>query len=85
MSKQNKLSKKDISSEQWRMYRWLDVVSKKPVYVKIHRPVFLWFHSVGATHRVQDISGVVHIVPAPGNFGCVVSYLPYDLNNAVQF
>lgn len=57
---------KDISVEEWREY---DFVGR--VY-RIERPQKLWVGTT--THRVLDIVGIVHCVPAPGYHGCVLRW-----------
>ncbi len=37
------------------------------------------------THRVVGPDATVHVVPAPGHFGCVVTYEPKDATDPVQF
>jgi hypothetical protein len=37
------------------------------------------------THRIQDANGIVHCVPAPGQNGCVLRWVPRDKSNPVQF
>ena len=80
-----KLSKKSIVAEKSRSYSWRDPVTKEWVRVTIEQPVYLWFQSVGSTHRVQDIFGHVYVVPSPGNFGCFIRYVPRNINEAVDF
>ena len=52
--------------EAWREYDFAGRV------YRIEKPVGLWLREGGTTHRVADSAGVLHIVPAPGQFGCVV-------------
>lgn len=52
---------------------------------RIGNPVELYTRPGGTTHRVVDSAGVVHCVPAPGIFGCVLRWQTKDLNNPVQF
>ena len=81
----SKLSRKNITGELWRRYCWRDAVSGRGVITHFDNPVYLWFQSVGSTHRIQNADGNVFVVPSPGNFGCTVQYRPRDLNNPVQF
>jgi hypothetical protein len=39
---------------------------------RIDRPVSVEYRLDGTTHRICDNNDVVHIVPAPGYFGCIV-------------
>lgn len=61
---------KDISNEKWRNYEWIDPITKLRVEHKIYAPVSL---TVGkTTHRITDITGLVHCIPSVGYFGCVL-------------
>lgn len=57
--------------EAWREYDWrVDDMAR--VY-RIENPQRIY---VGVTtHRVVDAEGIVHVVPAPGYYGCVVRFL----------
>jgi hypothetical protein len=68
---------KDISVEQWREYDFGGRV------YRIDAPQRLWIGTT--THRVQDGSGLVHCVPAPGQSGCVLRWQPRDISKPVQF
>lgn len=70
---------KDISHEQWREYNF---TGRDSSYL-ISEPKLLFVGET--THRVVDRYGVVHCAPAPGRFGCVVSWKPRDTNFPVQF
>lgn len=48
----------DVSTEEWREYQQAD----GSVY-RIWFPVALYRRDGGTTHRVVDVSGVVHVVP----------------------
>lgn len=54
--------------EKWREYDFGDRV------YRIDNPVAVEFYSGGTTHRVTDVTGVVHCVPAPGQMGCVLRW-----------
>ena len=54
--------------EDWREYDF-----KGRVY-RIEKPISVGFRPGGETHRVVDSDGVVHCVPAPGYFGCVLRW-----------
>ena len=54
--------------EEWREYDFSGRV------YRIDAPVLVEFRQGGETHRVTDSNGIVHCVPAPGNFGCVLRW-----------
>jgi hypothetical protein len=54
--------------EEWREYDF-----DGRVY-RIENPVRVEFRPDSTTHRVTDSAGVVHCVPAPGRFGCVMRW-----------
>jgi hypothetical protein len=54
--------------EEWREYDFSGRV------YRITNPTLIQFRPGGATHRVTDSNGVVHIVPAPGQGDCVVRF-----------
>ena len=68
---------KDITAEAWREYDF-----DGRVY-RINNPQQLWVGST--THRVRDLAGVVHCLPAPGQCGCVLRWEPRDAGDPVQF
>ena len=78
---------KDISHEEWREYWWECPVTGKEHLVRFDKVEGL---VVGlTTHRVihidDDNGRVATIVPAPGYFGCTVTWKnPKDID-AVQF
>jgi len=67
----------DVSDEQWREYLYGDRIYRIP------DPQTLYVGTT--THRVLDADGVVHCVPAPGQFDCVLRWLPKDPGNPVAF
>jgi len=73
------LQKKDITTESWRTY---DFGGR--MYT-IHDPQELYYREGGTTHRVVDIAGVVHCVPAPGYHGCVLRWKNKDVSVPVNF
>lgn len=88
MTTESSLTSHDISKEAWREYVWKKdgiqhvyrIESPKTLVLKKYpdgRP--------GSTHRVIDFSDVVHIVPAIGQLGCVVRYMPENPEEPVQF
>lgn len=69
---------KPLSDE---IYREYDIPGRKELY-RIEYPVALY---VGATtHRVLDVTGVVHCIPFPGH-GVVLRWRPRDEADPVQF
>ena len=52
----------------------------------IHNPCTLYYRkNGGTTHRILDSDGVVHVVPAPGRYGCVLRWKSNDDTDAVSF
>lgn len=49
----------DLSDEHWREYDW-----NGRVY-RIDSPTGLFYRIGGTTHRVVDVNGITHCVPAP--------------------
>lgn len=70
---------KNIEDEEYREY---DFITRDSVY-RIHDPVALYVGTT--THRILDKEGIVHCVPAPGQFGCVLRWMPRDNSNPVAF
>lgn len=54
--------------EEWREYDFGGRV------YRIDGPVSVEFRKDSSTHRVTDSEGVVHCVPAPGHYGCVLRW-----------
>lgn len=54
--------------EDWREYDFGGRV------YRIDHPTRVQFRDGGETHRVTDINGIVHCVPAPGHYGCVLRW-----------
>lgn len=52
---------------------------------RIDEPKKLYCRPNGTTHRVLDHAGIVHCVPAPGIYGCILRWKPKDENFPVQF
>jgi hypothetical protein len=67
----------DLTDELWREY---DFPGREKPY-RIEAPRALYVMSGGTTHRVVDIHGVAHCVPAPGQAGCVLRWMPKDGSN----
>jgi hypothetical protein len=74
------LKPSDLRDEAWREY---DFTGR--TYL-IQNPVALYMRPGGTTHRVLDSKGIVHCVPAPGYFGCVLRWMPRaDATSPVSF
>lgn len=59
----------DLSGvEKWREYDF-----NGRVY-RITQPRSVTYQPGGTTHRVVDDIGIVHVVPAPGEEGCVLRF-----------
>jgi hypothetical protein len=74
----------DLKNEKWRSYEWIDPVSGQKMTHRITAPDCL---TVGrTTHRVKDITGLVHVVPNVGYFGCVLYWenKPKDTTQQLQ-
>lgn len=71
----------DINCEEWREY---DFNSRAEPY-RINNPNKLFIRPGGTTHRVVDMTGVVHCVPAPGHNGCVLRWKNFDISKPVIF
>lgn len=54
--------------EEWREYDFGNRV------YRINKPESVQFRNEGRTHRVTDADGIVHCVPAPGVYGCVLRW-----------
>lgn len=67
----------DISSELYRTYDF-----NGRVYT-IENPQVLYIGNT--THRVVDAKGVVHCLPAPGHFGCVLRWESRNPATPVSF
>jgi hypothetical protein len=76
-NKETAMEPKDVTAELWREYDF-----DGRVY-RIEQPVSLLVGTT--THRVVDAGGVVHCVPAPGQAGCVLRWMPRDAAQPVQF
>jgi hypothetical protein len=71
----------DISAEAYREYDF--IFGDEARLYRIDNPVSLYIGT--STHRVVDGEGVVHCIPAPGHFGCVLRWKPKPGNGPVQF
>lgn len=73
----------DISDEATRYYTF--GTGPNRYQHTIIGPKTLVFRAGGSTHRVIDADGVVHCVPAPGHQACVLTWVPKDPENPIQF
>lgn len=64
---------KDITTEEWREYDFVDYEGRLRTY-RITNPLAFYYRIGGTTHRVVDTQGVVHCVSAPGQCGCVLRW-----------
>lgn len=69
----------DLSKECWREYDF-----NGRVY-RINSPMKLFLKKNGKTHRVVDSMGVVHCLPIPGEYGCVIRWENEDKDKPVNF
>ena len=74
------LAELPIDNEVSRTYSFFSILpgmtEPKHFEYKIEDPMVLYTREGGTTHRVQDIDGIVHNVPAPGYSGCTVTWEP---------
>jgi len=68
VSNMDNLQEFDLSTEEWREYDF-----DGRIY-RILNPTKLFLRPGGTTHRVVDVAGVTHCVPAPGHHGCVLRW-----------
>ena len=62
-----------IDTEVWREYEWVNAFGATHI-VRINGPVSLITRKGGTTHRVIDVDGIVHCVPAPEKCGVVLRW-----------
>lgn len=72
----------DITTENWREYEWEAENGMR--IVRIDNPLTLFMRPGGTTHRVWD-GNIVHCIPAPGHWGCVLRWAPKDPTKPVAF
>ena len=75
------MRKFDIRCEKWREYEF---AGRQGPY-RIEDPQDLYLRDGGRTHRVVDADGVVHCVPAPGEFGCILRWKSRRRSRPVAF
>lgn len=78
-NKETEVQKFDLTTESWREYDFSGRV------YRIDSPRELYIREGGTTHRVVCEDGVVHCVPAPGTFGCVLRWQNKDTSAPVNF
>jgi hypothetical protein len=80
-SSMSNLIEQDLTAELWREYDF-----QGRTY-RIDNPQRLFMRNSPdcTTHRVLDSAGVLHLLPAPGRYGCVVRWQPRDSEKPVQF
>ena len=76
---QQDLKQNDLTSEEWREYDFGGRV------YRIGHPKTLYYRVGGTTHRVVDSDGVIHCVPIPGAYGCVLRWANKEGVPPVQF
>lgn len=74
----------DLTKEEYREYKFPDGMGGKTTH-RITSPKTLYQREGGTTHRVLDADGLVHLLPAPGTKGCVLTWKPKDASDPVQF
>jgi len=75
----NKLKEYDLTPEEYREYEFNGYT------YRIANPVKLFLREDGEMHRVLDSNGVVHCLPSPGKFNCVLRWKSKDPNKPVNF
>jgi len=65
---------KDISSESWREYEWIDPDTGRSRTYCIDNPKELHYQKGASCHVVVDYAGVAHCVPSVGRFGCILRW-----------
>lgn len=60
---------KNISDEFYREYDF----PGRPTPYRIDNPMTLYVGNT--THRIVDSRGIVHCVPSPGHYGCVLRWV----------
>jgi hypothetical protein len=90
----NRWRREDVSlPEAWRRIAHAEVIRPEPARDWRKNPIVVWPERIAVralvipttTHRVADIDGIVHCVPAPGEYGCVLRWQPRDAKEPVQF
>jgi len=71
------MERKDITTELWREYDFANRI------YRIIEPVALWVGT--STHRVLDVSGIVHCLPSVGYHGCILRWQNKDPKVPVNF
>lgn len=76
----NEYIKADIRKELVRK-----IFTSKGLEYTINEPVTLIIRKGGSTHRVVDATGQVHCYPAPETGHSIISWIPRDKVEPVQF
>lgn len=76
-----KLVEKSLDTEDYREYDF----NERATPYRINKPTKLFYREGGTTHRVVDINGLTHCVPAPGYNGCVLRWKAKEGQKAVSF
>ena len=63
-----------LTDEEWRAYTWKDPMTGQEVTWEISHPQALYYRKGGSTHRVVNEKGETFVLPAPGYYGCVLSW-----------
>jgi hypothetical protein len=83
----SELKEYSLTEELWREYDFSFNGATRTY--RIDNPVKLFLRKTGndsgTTHRVLDSEGIVHCVPAPGVWGCVLRWQNKDPNKPVTF
>jgi len=79
----SELKKYELTGVMWREYEW--IADDDARIYRIENPIAFYWREGATTHRVLDAEGVVHIVPAPGQMGCVLRYKKAEGVEPVMF
>jgi hypothetical protein len=74
----------DLSKEEWREYEFL-CDDECTITYRIEKPRKLFWEAGRTTHRVVDAEDIVHDVPTPGRYGCVLRWKNSDPTTPVNF
>lgn len=68
------MNKGVLTTEEWREYEFTPPGAAAPTVYRVNNPVAVYFYKGCTTHRVEDVDGIVHCVPAIGQLGCVLRW-----------
>lgn len=74
----------DLRKEKEREYEFTDIHGNVIVY-KIDSPVKLVLSNSGTSHRIVDSKGIIHLVPSPSKYGCILRWTPRNKEEPIQF